>query len=182
MSRMRRGARMGRLEMGEAINFEDVLTVMTVLLVLRLVFMVPLVNLDKAKTVAAQSDSFWERQALYVHTHPGTAGEVDPYRNAFELQGQPALRSVDGTGYWVEAAAVDSTLLVLRHDTASGRFSAMQANGRGHSLSFRHGSLLWSKGESEWFSAGDSIDYGGSPGSKALEKEFREWTKARRGY
>lgn len=173
---------MGRMELGEAINFEDVLTVMTVLLVLRLVFMVPLVNLDKAKTVAAQADTFWEREALWVHTHPGEPAEVDPYRSAFDLQGQAALRSGEGTSVWVESAAADSNLLVLRHDTASGRFAAMQVNGRGHSLSFRHGSLLWSQGESEWFSAGDSIDYGGRAESKALEKEFREWTKARRGY
>jgi hypothetical protein len=177
-----RHARHGRLEMGEAINFEDVLTVMTVLLLLRLIFMVPLVNLDKAKTIAARGDSFWERQALWVHTHPADTAGVDPYRNAFELAGQTALRSEEGGAVWVEAAAADSGLLVLRHDVSSGRFAAMQVNGRGHSLSFRHGSLLWSKGENEWFAAGDSIDYGDRAESKALEKSFREWTKARRGY
>ena len=53
MSRFRGAGRSGgaRVEMGEAISFEDVLTVITVLLLLRLVFMVPLVNLDKAKTI-----------------------------------------------------------------------------------------------------------------------------------
>lgn len=179
MSRSRRHA---RVEMGEAINFEDVLTVMTVLLLLRLIFMVPLVNLDKAKTVAARGDAFWEREALWVHTHPGDAAEVKPYLTAFGLGGRKVIQTREDGVLWLEAAAADSNLMVLRHDPSSGRFSAMSANGRGHSLSFRHGTLLWSQGESEWFAASDSIDYGSRPESKAIEKEFRERTRRLRGY
>ena len=55
--------------MGEAISFEDVLTVITVLLLLRVVFMVPLVNLDKAKTIAARADRYWSQQA-FVRPYP----------------------------------------------------------------------------------------------------------------
>lgn len=182
MSRSRRHA---RIEMGEAINFEDVLTVMTVLLLLRLIFMVPLVNLDKAKTVAARGDAFWGRQALYVHSHAGDGGgspAAAPYRTAFELDGQKAMHTEESGTVWLEAAAADSNLLVLRHQPATGRFTAMHVTGRGHSLSFRHGTLLWSQSESEWFTASDSLDYGSRPESKAMEKQFREWTKAKRGY
>jgi hypothetical protein len=180
----RAGRRHARIEMGEAINFEDVLTVMTVLLLLRLIFMVPLVNLDKAKTVAARSDAYWEREALWVHSH--AVGEADtaaaPYRTAFELRGHRTLRTDEAGAVWVEAAAADSSLMVIRHHPASGRFSALQVDGRGHSLSFRHGSLLWSQSESEWFAASDSLDYGARPESKAMEEGFRAWTKAKRGY
>jgi len=71
---------------------------------------------------------------------------------------------------------------VVRHYLGDGRFIAMNVAGRGHSLSFRRGTLIWSQEENEWFSASDSVDYGTRNESKAMEKEFREWTKARRGY
>jgi len=85
-----------RVELGEAISFEDVLTVMTVLLLLRLVFMVPLVNLDKAKTIAARADKYWSQQALYVLTHQGDSVRVQPYRTAFGLEGKTAMVTESG--------------------------------------------------------------------------------------
>jgi hypothetical protein len=184
MSRVRRHA---RIEMGEAINFEDVLTVMTVLLVLRLVFMVPLVNLDKAKTVASRGDAYWGREALWIHAHPGEEGQAEPYKAAFELEGhKTVLTSEGGSGaggvVWLEAAAADSNVLVLRHEPSTGRFSSLRVDGSGHAQAFRHGTLLWSKSESAWFAASDSLDYGGRPESKTLERAFREWTRQRRGY
>lgn len=185
---MRRGFRQGRgaarLEMGEAISFEDVLTVITVLLLLRLVFMVPLVNLDKAKTVQAREDKYWGRQATFLLANPGDSAKADPYRNAFGLNGH-AVQINPGAGektILVEAASPDSDLTVVRHDLASGRFTSMHVAGKGHSLSFRHGQLIWSQAEDEWFPASDSVDYGMREDSKAMEKEFREWTKGRRGY
>jgi hypothetical protein len=175
---------MARVEMGEAISFEDVLTVMTVLLLLRLVFMVPLVNLDKAKTNAARGDIYWSRQALFVLTHPADSLKVRPYRAAFGLDGKSAFLSESGSEkvVFLEAAAADSNLTVLRHNLANGSFIAMNVQGKGHSLSFRRGKLLWSQDEAEWFPASDSIDYGTRPESKEMEKEFREWTKGKRGY
>lgn len=180
MSRSSR--RHARIEMGEAINFEDVLTVMMVLILLRLIFMVPLVNLDKAKTVAARSDAYWEREALWVHSHAGEDAAAAPYRTAFELQGHKTIRTEEAGAVWLEAAAADSNLLVIRHQPATGRFAAIHVDGRGHSLSYRHGSLLWSQGDSEWFAASDSLDYGAHPASKAIETDFRAWTKSKRGY
>lgn len=174
--------------MGEAISFETVLTVITVLLLLRLVFMVPLVNLDKAKTIAARADKYWSLQALYVLTHPGDSATVKPYRNAFGLEGKTALVSETGSeggagkSVFIEAATPDSSLTVLRHDLNSGSFVAMNVAGQGHSVSFRRGKLIWSQDEAEWFPASDSVDYGGKAESKEMEKGFREWTKARRGY
>ncbi len=173
-----------RVEMGEAISFEDVLTVMTVLLLLRLVFMVPLVNLDKAKTISARADKYWSSQADYVLSHSGDSARAQPYRNAFGLEGKRAMVSETGSGknVFLEAATADSNLTVLRHDLGDGSFIAMNVQGRGHAVSFRRGKLIWSKEESEWFPASDSVDYGTRPESKAMETQFREWTKGRRGY
>lgn len=181
MNRLRRGA---RIELGEAISFEDVLTIITVLLLLRLVFMVPLVNLDKSKTVAARSDAYWSRQAAFVLGSPGDTVRAAPYADAFALHGKTVLMTESGLGknVYIEAAGPDSSLTVLRHDLAGGGFTAMSVQARGHALSFRRGALLWSQDEEEWFPASDSVDYGTRPESKAMEAEFRAWTKARRGY
>lgn len=181
MTRLRRGA---RIELGEAISFEDVLTIITVLLLLRVIFMVPLVNLDKSKTVAARSDAYWSRQAAYVLSAPADSARSKPYADAFALHGKSALLTETGAGetLYLEAVGADSSLLILRHDLGGGAFIAMNVQGPGHALSFRRGTLLWSQDESEWFPASDSVDYGTRPESKAMEAEFRAWTKARRGY
>jgi hypothetical protein len=163
MSRVRRHH---RAEMGESISFEDVLTVMTVLLLLRLIFMVPLVNLDKAKTIVARGDEYWNRQAEWVFSHKGDSLKIKPYKTAFGL----------------EAVAPDSNLTVLRHNLADGSFIAMSVFGRGHSRSYRRGKLIWSQQESEWFPASDSVDYGSRQDSKAMEEKFRAWTRTQRGY
>lgn len=184
MSRFRGSRGAARAEMGEAISFEDVLTVLTVLLLLRLVFMVPLVNLDKAKTITARTDKYWSMQALYVLAHPGDTAAVAPYRNAFGLKGKVGALAESGSPktVYLEASSPDSDLIVVRHDVGNGRFIAMNVAGRGHSLSFRRGTLIWSQEENEWFPASDSVDYGTRKESQEMEKEFRDWTKAGRGY
>jgi hypothetical protein len=181
MSRVRRRA---RAEMGESISFEDVLTVMTVLLLLRLIFMVPLVNLDKAKTILARGDEYWTRQAEWVLTHTGDSLLVKPYRTAFGLEDKVGIISETASPktIYLEAAAPDSNLIVIRHSLADGNFIAMSVLGRGHSRSYRHGRLLWSETESVWFPASDSVDYGSRDESKVMEEKFRDWTRTHRGY
>ncbi len=181
MSRVRRHA---RVEMGESISFEDVLTVMTVLLLLRLIFMVPLVNLDKAKTIVARGDQYWTLQAAWVLAHPGDSLRVLPYRTAFGLEGKRASLTESDVQkiVYLEAASADSNLTVLRHNLNDGSFIAMSVLGRGHSRSFRRGKLIWSQEESIWFPASDSVDYGSREDSKAMEEKFRAWTRTKRGY
>ncbi len=189
MSRRRRHA---KVEMGESISFEDVLTVMTVLLLLRLIFMVPLVNLDKAKTIAAHGDAYWFKQAEWVLRHPADSSLAKPYRNAFSLEGKSLLLTnlkgefknppLSENAVYLEASSADSTLTVLQHDLANGKFISMTVQGHGHSQSFRRGNLIWSQEEAEWFPASDSVDYGSREDSKNMEKGFRAWTKAHRGY
>jgi hypothetical protein len=181
MMRRRRSAG-SATALGEAISFEDVLTVVTVLLLLRIVFMVPLVNLDKAKTVAATSDLYWSRQAVHVFTHPSPGPELDPYRAAFGLQEAEGRVSREGGRIFVEAVEADSNLLVIRHVPGASSFIALRIQGHGHARSFRRGTLLWSEAEKEWFVGADTVDYGSHPSSQSMEKEFRRWTKKERGY
>ncbi|HEX2612153.1 MAG TPA: hypothetical protein VHO02_00980 [Fibrobacteria bacterium] len=179
---MRRRRHRAPALVGDGISFEEVLTVVTVLLLLRVVFMVPMVNLDKAKTESAQRDAYWAREAAYVLSAKDDPAALKPYRAAFgirEMRGN--LSGRDGIVY-VEAAAPDSSLLVIRHAPDERAFVAMRVESGGQSRSFRHGRLLWSQEEGEWFVASDTIDYGSDPASLRMEKAFREKTRKERGY
>jgi len=179
---MRRRRGQQKRELGEAISFEDVLTVITVLLLLRVLFMVPLVNVDKAKTVRAQIDSYWSSQAQWLLSQNDDSVQTAPYRTAFGWDHGKAILS-QRDGYWfLEAATPDSNLLVVRQKPGDSTYIALRVQGPGHAKSFRRGKLLWSVTENEWFTASDTLDYGSHPLSKGLEKQLRAITKQERGY
>ncbi|MEN9353161.1 MAG: hypothetical protein RL318_486 [Fibrobacterota bacterium] len=175
MSRRRHKA----LDLGEAISFDSVLTVLTVLLVLRVVFFVPMVNIDKAKTERSGRDAFWERSSQWVTTH-GRVNDAHTYGPAFSCESalMTSLTRSEGA-IWLEALLPDSTLLVVRHDTASENFGSMRIQNRSSIPTFRHGRLLWSQTEQAWFTASDSLDYGDRPASKALLEHYRTLRVAR---
>jgi hypothetical protein len=179
---MRRHRNAHRIEMGEAISFEDVLTVITVLLLLRVLFMVPLVNVDKAKTVRAQADAYWPAHSQWIAQQPGDSLGLAPYATAFDLGESHAVISHRGVYQFIEALTPDSSVFILRHNPAESAYVSLRVQGHGHSKSFRRGRLLWSSAEQEWFTASDSVDYGEHPLSKALEKQQREFTRKERGY
>jgi hypothetical protein len=177
-----RRRRFGGSSLSEGISFEEVLTVITVLLLLRIVFMVPLVNLDKAKTVNAKTDLYWSRQAVHVLSHASAPEVIRPYRAAFNLQDAQASLTSTPEGIYIEAASSDSSLWIIRHTPRSQGFVAMRVQGQGHARSFRRGKLLWSQAEGEWFVGADTVDYGSDPSSRAMEASFRKWTLKERGY
>ena len=177
-----RRRRFGGTSLGEGISFEEVLTVITVLLLLRIVFMVPLVNLDKAKTVHVKTDLYWSRQAIHVLSHESPPALIKPYRAAFGLQDAQASLTRTEDGLYLEAADSDSSLWIIQHKPGSQSFVALRVQGEGHSRSFRHGRLMWSQPEGEWFVGADTVEYGSAPSSKAMEAAFRKWTLKERGY
>ena len=83
---------------------------------------------------------------------------------------------------YIEAAAADSSLWIIRHDPRAQSFVALRVQGQGHARSFRRGRLLWSSTENEWFVGADTVDYGSDPSSRAMERDFRRWTLKERGY
>jgi hypothetical protein len=164
------------------ISFEEVLTVITVLLLLRVVFMVPMVNLDKAKTETATRDAYWARQAAHVLSAPSDPAALKPYRAAFDLRDMTGNVTRIGDAIYVEAASPDSTLMVIRHLPDRKSFVALRVESGGQSRSFRHGRLLWGQAEGEWFVTADTIDYGTDSTSLRMESGFREMTRKQRGY
>jgi hypothetical protein len=179
---MRRHRKSHKTELGDALSFEEVLTIITVLLLLRVVFMVPMVNLDKAKTVKSQSDSYWSRQAGYVLSRPPVESDLRPYRAAFGMRDGQGFVTRQGDLAYVEVSTPDSNLLVVQHDQGRQKFIALRVQGLGHARSFQRGRLLWSRAEGEWFISSDTLDYGSHASSLELEQEFRDWTRKSRGY
>lgn len=170
-------------DLGEAISLDAVLSVMTVLLVLRVVFLVPLVNLDRMHLVAAQKDVYWQHLSDYLEAKADTAGP-DYYSSAFGFDGRRILVTESSTGdtRYVEALNSDGTLTVVEHRLGSGRFDALVMKDLGSVPTFRFGALKWSGSEQVWFTSNDSVDYGERPESLNMKKRFREWTKATRGF
>lgn len=168
--------------LGDGISFEEVLTVITVLLLLRVVFMVPMVNLDKAKTVTATLDTYWGRAAAHLLATAEHDPDARPYRAALGLRDEAAVTlSRDGGVVLLEAAWPDSSLLVLRHEPSTLAFTLMRVQAGG-ARSFRRGRLVWSNAEREWFIGADTLDYGAHPSSGALEQSYRGFTKRERGF
>jgi len=160
-----------------------VLTVITVLLLLRVVFMVPMVNLDKAKTVSATLDAYWGKAAAYLLSAGNEDAEMRPYRAALGLRDETvAVVTPDGPAVLLEAVWPDSGMLVVRHVPGTRSFTAMRVHAGGSALSFRRGRLVWSEAEREWFVGADTLDYGTHPSSEALEQAYRAFTKRERGF
>jgi hypothetical protein len=180
--RQRRGPSHSML--GDGTSFEEVLTVITVLLLLRVVFMVPMVNLDKAKTVTAtKSDTYWASAVSHVLGAEGNDDATRPYRAAFGIRtGETVLVTRNARDVYVEAVSPDSSLLVIHHVPETREFVALRVQGLGSARSFRRGRLLWSQAEREWFVGADTVDYGSHPSSVTMEREFRAWTQQERGY
>ncbi len=169
--------------LGDGTSFEEVLTVITVLLLLRVMFMVPMVNLDKAKTVAAiKGDRYWSTAVVRILNTPPTGSTARPYGAAFGIADNKVVVTQDGRHVLLEAVDADSSLLVIRHTPDNREFVAMRVQGSGSARTFRRGRLLWSQSEQEWFVGTDTVDYGSDPSSIAIEKEYRAFTKRERGY
>lgn len=172
MARRRR-----KVDLGDAISFDSVLTVLTVLLVLRMVFFVPMVNLDKAKTVSARRAGIWDTTASRVAARSGADEGGEGYLTAMSLGKAAVRQTYDGATdvVWLEALFPDSSTAVVRHDRRSGRYVRLHAQARSELPSCQFGQLRWSGLERQWFTVSDSIDYGDRGVSTAAIAGYRSW-------
>ena len=171
MARRRRGP-----DLGEAVSFESVLTVFTVLLVLRMVFLVPMVNLDKAKTESARRDRTWDLTVRRVGNAPASDA-AGPYAVAMGLVQARTLVSPPsrGSATWIESVLPDSSLVVVRHDKAAGTYVRLHAQSRSEHPSCQYGKLEWSAPDGQWFTVADSVDYGDRGVGEGALREYRRW-------
>lgn len=172
-----------KLEMGEAISFDSVLTVLTVLLVLRMVFFVPMVNLDKSKTESAKRAGIWDTTAARVaSTMPSDSSDRDAgrgYQSAMVLSKAQVRRTeTEPAGVvWLEAVLPDSSVVVIRHDRPHATYVRLHAQSRNELPSCQFGGIKWSPIENQWFTVSDSVDYGDRGVSSATLADYRGWLR-----
>ncbi|GEM_PF-838141 len=167
-------------DLGPALQIEDALTVMVVILVLRVVLFVPLMSLDRARLDHAEKESFWETVYDMVRAKPAGPSErslTAPYQDAFGLEGKAVTISDPGeTGVrYIESADAEQNVLVIRLDAATQTYRSLYIQKFSNVPSFRHGRIKWSPQEKKWFTLDDQVDYAGTPESDRMQADYRRY-------
>ncbi|KMQ50845.1 hypothetical protein CHISP_2196 [Chitinispirillum alkaliphilum] len=177
MSRRKRNI---KCDSGNAISIEDALSIMVVIFVLFFLFIVPLVNIDRAKLEEAQLDEYWEKLTSWIETEEHHSAESAPYKQAFGLYGQKVIvTEIDGARY-IKALSPDGDLTVINH--TGQKYISFIVREHSSVVTYRYGNIHWSTSEQEWFTLNNRIDYGSEEFTTAMQEEFRLWTKANRGF
>lgn len=168
--------------LGEAVSLEAAITIMTIIFVLRMLFLVPLVSIDKARLEKKTVDHFWGDLVSWLTTdQSGESPNAISYQEAFDLFSSSFIHATDRdedshSVRYVESLTHDSSLIVVRHDLTNNLFSAMVMSKNGETTTYRHGKLSKVSGSSSWFAAQeDSPDYGDDSRSKVINSVYRAW-------
>jgi hypothetical protein len=163
-------------DLGPALAVEDALTVMVVILVLRMVLLVPMMSLDKARLERAEKGSVWEKAYAYVLGNKKDDKNARQYEDAFDLAGNSVILTELGSGSrLLEAADASDNLMVVRHDVEKQTYYSMYIQKFSTVPSYSHGRMKWSPQEKKWFRLDNQIDYNQTPESADLNRQYQEW-------
>jgi len=171
-----------KIDLGNAISIEDALSIMIVTFVLFVIFLVPLVTVEKNKLEKAQTDDYWTSLATWIEKKGNEDTNINSYSTAFELDGARISKYNRDGLVFIEALFNDGSITVIRHNKKLKTYVAMYIKGNSKVVSYRFGNIKWSKDEKIWFSYNDSIDYGNNKVCTNMQKEFRKFTKDKRGF
>jgi hypothetical protein len=174
-------ARWSKADLGEAISIESALTVLVVVVLLRLLFLIPLVKIDRAKLEEAQRDSYWRSLSEWLAVKE-TDTAARPYLHAFALERSIVCVSDAGAKRYIEALSPDGEITVIMHDQRKKMYISFTVKEHSAVVAYRFGEMRWSAAEHEWFTANNAIDYGERDFTVAMQKEYREWTRQRHGF
>ena len=167
-------------DLGPALAVEDALTIMVVILVLRMVLLVPMMSLDKARLERAEKESVSEKAYTYVLGHKCLDKSAQQYEDAFDLSGNAIIVTDMGGGVrLLEAADANKNLLVVRHDVDKQTYSSMFIQKFSNVPSYGHGRMKWSPQEKKWFRLDNQIDYNQTAESVNLHQQWLDWLKKR---
>jgi hypothetical protein len=167
-------------DLGPALAVEDALTVMVVILVLRMVLLVPMMSLDKARLERAETETVWEKAYAYVIGHKKDDKNAMQYEDAFDLAGNSViLTEMGGGARFLEAADAANNLMVVHHDLEKQTYYSMFIQKFSNVPSFSHGRMKWSPQEKKWFRLDNQIDYNQTPESVDMNKQYLEWINKR---
>lgn len=171
-----------KIDLGNAISIEDALSIMIVTFVLFIIFLVPLVTVEKDKLAKAQTDDYWSSLATWIDTTSNENIDIDDYSIAFELDNAKITKFERENFIFIEALFDDESITIIRHNKVANTYVAMYVKGNSQVVSYRLGNIKWSKDESMWFTFDNSVDYGSNEISVKMQLEFRDFTKKDRGF
>jgi hypothetical protein len=167
-------------DLGPALAVEDALTVMVVILVLRMVLLVPMMSLDKARLDRAEKETVWEKAYAFVLGNKKADKNAQQYEDAFDLNGNAVILTEMAGGVRIlEAADANNNLMVVRHDVAKQTFSSMYIQKFSNVPSYAHGRMKWSPQEKKWFRLDNQIDYNQTPEALSLHELYVDWNNKR---
>ncbi|MDB5104380.1 MAG: hypothetical protein JWP91_2069 [Fibrobacteres bacterium] len=167
-------------DLGPALAVEDALTVMVVILVLRMVLLVPMMSLDKARLERAEKGTIWEKAYAYVVGNKREDKDARQYEDAFDLNGNSVILTELGGGARIlEAADANQNLMVVRHDVQKQTYYSMYIQKFSNVPSYSHGRMKWSPQEKKWFRLDNQIDYNQTPEAESLNRQYQEWINKR---
>ncbi len=169
-------------DLGEPISMEDAISMMTIIFVLFVIFLVPLVSIDKARLENKRVDLFWNEVVDYLGQRSSSEfdKESKAYSDAFNFYNPLAVKTTllkngEVQFRYVETILPDSSLMVIRHDLTTDKFSSMRMTKNGETTTFRHGALEEIPSTQHWFPTEDEVDYGTDPRSTLIDAEYRQW-------
>jgi hypothetical protein len=167
-------------DLGPALAVEDALTVMVVILVVRMVLLVPMMSLDKARLERPEKESFWQKAYAFVLGNKESEEGIRSYEDAFEIEGSAAiLTDMEGGVRFLEAADAEENLLVVRHDVKRQAYTSMYVQKFSAVPTFSHGRMKWSPQEKKWFRLDNAIDYTATPEHEQLQAQYQALGKRR---
>lgn len=176
MSRNRRVT----VDVGNAISIEDALAIMVVIFVLFFLFIVPLVNIDRAKLEQAQQDDYWVRLSSWLENQQTDSAKARPFLQAFGLKGQKVVVTDAGDKTYIEALDENGDITVIAKKGTD--YISLIVQGHSSVVTYRYGNIYWSEAEKEWFTLNNLIDYGNNDSNVAMQKEYRAWTNENSGF
>lgn len=167
-------------DLGPALAVEDALTVMVVILVLRMVLLVPMMSLDKARLERAEKETIWEKAYAFVVGNKKEDKNARQYEDAFDLTGNSVILSEMGGGArFLEAADANDNLMVVWHDVDKQTYYSMYIQKFSNVPSYSHGRMKWSPQEKKWFRLDNQVDYNQTPESVQLHQRYLDWINKR---
>lgn len=171
-----------KVDLGEAISFEDALALLTVIFVVFFCLMLPLVSVDKSKVKVDELDVFWMKAYDWIKRNPSPERLVSPYRDAFDLNGYKVYYEKKGSSTrYIEASSPDSVLQIIEHNTKKQTFLIVHVDIPNDIKYYSSGTLRWENIGREWFTEQSQVFYKSSTASKELEAYYRKVVTQRKG-
>ncbi len=163
-------------DLGNAISLEDALSIMVVIFTLFVIFLIPLVNIDKMKLEKAKYDKFWKDRETFLFDYKKIDSKAQYYFSTFDIYEDEVVSAKywkDVNDIYVEILLQDSSMTIILHNPKKKKFCAIFVEGY-QTVSYKFGNIKWSYDEDDWFIYNTKLVYIPDKKLKEWENKYRE--------